>query len=207
MRLVSAIWPDFHPFEGLHNITGLDSFEDPDDLKEGDILIIHGGSDIHPSLYNKGRSLHSGASDKPSTRDLIEWALLQKQIQLGNQIIGICRGAQMLCAAAGGYLIQHVTGHGGSHNVKTFDDKVLPVNSIHHQMMQPQGTKHKLLAWSEHNRSSVYFDVDEKVNVDIEPELIHFTEIKGFAPQWHPEMMRADHPANKYLMEYINHVL
>lgn len=203
MRLISALWADFHPFDTLPDITDCLDTQDPDDLQAGDILIVHGGGDIHPSLYNKGRSHMSGADSKPNQRDLIEWALMKRAVELGIPIIGICRGAQMLCALAGGYLIQHVNGHSGMHNVRTNDGQIIPVNSIHHQMMQPQGTVHELLAWAKTKLSDVYYDVDKLVEVDVEPELVYFNEIKGFAPQWHPEMLSENHVANKYLLQLI----
>lgn len=207
MRLVSAIWCDYGPFGKLKKVTELFDTSDPDDLKAGDILITHGGGDIHPNFYGKGRSRYSGASAKPSPRDLSEWALMQRAVSLGVPIIGICRGAQMLCALAGGYLIQHVNNHSGYHEVKTFDRKLIMVNSIHHQMMMPKGTKHQLLAWCPSGLSDVYYDEDEKVDVEIEPECIWFNDVLGFAVQWHPEMMQDDDEANVYILNYLNKVL
>lgn len=207
MRLMSACWDDFHPFDTLPFITDCDVAHDPDDLRAGDILIVHGGADIHPSLYNKGRSRMSGAGHGPSQRDIIEWELMKRAVELGCPIIGICRGAQMLCALAGGYLIQHVNGHSGMHRVQTSTGAIIPVNSIHHQMMQPQGTPHELIAWAKTKLSDVYWDEDKQVDVDVEPEYVYFNEIKGFAPQWHPEMLDVEHPANRFILQHIKETL
>lgn len=208
MRLISALWEEFHPFDTLPGVSDCLSIDDPDDLMAGDVLIVHGGGDIHPSLYGKGRSSMSGASRSgPDRRDTIEWALMQRATQLGVPIIGICRGAQMLCALAGGFLIQHVNGHSGMHHVRTNQGDIIQVNSIHHQMMQPQGTVHELMAWAKTSLSDVYYDEDNLVQVDIEPEYIYFNEIKGYAPQWHPEMLSVSHPANKYILQHIKDTL
>jgi putative glutamine amidotransferase len=133
---------------------------------------------------------------------------MEQAAKLGIPIIGICRGAQMLCALNGGYLIQHVNGHAGcGHSIRTQEGRIINVNSIHHQMMQPQGTKHELVAWSESSLSDVYYDVDTLVEVDIEPEYIRFPDINGFAMQWHPEMMDEKNPANQYLLQDITEQL
>lgn len=206
MRMVSAIWPEYYPFDALDKFKSGYSTRNPDDLKEGDALIVWGGEDIHPSLYDRPLSPMTGASrDGPGQRDRTEWALMNRAKEMGLPIIGVCRGAQMLCALAGGILIQHVNGHGGRHIVKTFDGKELLTNSIHHQMMFPKGTKHELVAWVPHRLSNVYHDgPDLREDVEIEPEFIYFPEVKGFAVQWHPEMMHAESDANKYVLNYIN---
>lgn len=210
MRLVSAIYDDFYPWEYLSNNRIHTS--NPDDLVHGDVLIVWGGADIHPSLYGKGRSSYSGAGREPSTRDKIEWSLMRRNIELGNVTIGVCRGAQMLCAAAGGTLIQHVDNHSGYHEVDTHDGITMQVNSIHHQMMNPEGTEHDLLAWSKHIRSERHMDVaadgsDIDLVVQREPELIWFKDIKGLAPQWHPEMTEYKAKSNQYIREFLQGVV
>lgn len=201
---MAACYQDFYPFELMDDVfhTGM-ATNDPDDLQAGDALIVHGGADIHPSLYNKGRSRHSGAYNEPSRRDLIEWSLMQRAKELEMPILGICRGAQMLCALAGGYLYQHVDGHSGYHPVVTHDGKTILVNSIHHQMMAINETNHELIAWMPQPLSGVHFDVDTNVPVAIEPEFVYFPDVKGFAVQWHPEMMEDTCEANVYFMNFI----
>ena len=63
----------------------------------------------------------------------------------------------MLCAAAGGYLIQHVENHGGYHDVQCADGSVVETNSCHHQMQYPFDVEHELLMWIEQKRSSVHY--------------------------------------------------
>lgn len=210
MRLVSAIWAFFHPFHLLGEFTEQVRATTPDELKEGDILIIHGGSDIHPSLYGKGRSRLSGAGEQPSSRDVAEWNLMARAIDLNIPIIGICRGAQMLCAHAGGTLYQHVNNHGGMHAVKTHDDVVMRVNSMHHQMMNLKGTEHKLIAWTAHNLSDVYYDenrLPEHEYPKLEPEFVFFPELKGFAIQWHPECIDETDESTVYINKFIKEQL
>lgn len=204
-RIVSVLYADFHPWD-THwpNVETVVS-NNPNDLREGDILIVHGGADISPSLYNKKVSRHTHASDRPSARDVVEWDMMQYASKHGIPTIGICRGAQMLCALAGGYLIQHVNHHAGwRHPVVTVDGVEFNTNSIHHQMMYPFGVDHEMLGWSKSKLSDVYFDEDTEVQVDVEPEFVYFPKVKGFAIQWHPEMMPATEPATQYVINAIN---
>lgn len=199
MRFASAIWANAHPWDKFINIPCV-AVEHPSELQEKDILIIHGGADISPSLYKQTANEFTYAQNTPSNRDRVEWELIQRAIEMKLLIIGICRGGQMLCAAAGGALVQHVENHGGSHTIATSDGDILMVNSIHHQMMNPQNTNHQLWAWSAPARSKVYYGQDGLISMEKEPELIFFPDIRGFAIQWHPEMRPASDKATKYLM-------
>lgn len=206
-RLVSVLYSDFHPWECYwteENGVKQHTSTIPNDLQKGDMLIVHGGADISPSLYHKAKSSKTWADDRPSTRDIIEWAMMQRAKELGIPIIGICRGAQMLCALAGGHLIQHINNHGGEHLCITVDGQEFITNSIHHQMMYPFDIKHEMLAWTKEKLSDVYYDVDQHVDVPCEPEFVYYPEVNGFAMQWHPEMMRAGEPATQYIVSEIN---
>lgn len=203
MRLVSAIYDDFYPFDEMPGVESCISTMDPAALQDGDVLVVWGGADISPALYNHKVSQETWAEDYPSHRDRIEWALMNRAKELNIPIIGVCRGAQMLCALAGGYLIQHVNNHGGNHKIETNDGKELVVNSLHHQMMYPFEVDHELIAWASPKRSDVYVKEDTKVTVDVEPEFVYFPKVKGFAMQWHPEMMTFPHKSTEYVFDKI----
>jgi putative glutamine amidotransferase len=215
MKLVSAVYDDFHPFYELLSGTVQEKLEhmivsaNSDVLDAESILILWGGGDISPALYNKKRSRWGNGEDTPGRRDREEWAMLQRAIKLNIPIIGVCRGAQMLCAAAGGHLIQHLDNHAGrKHEITTSDGDTLVVNSLHHQLMYPFEVDHKLMAWSKENLSREYHDEDKILKeLPCEPELVVFPKIRGIAAQWHPEAMDADSPASKYLLKIINEVV
>jgi putative glutamine amidotransferase len=204
MRLVSGYFDSHFPFDMYDKIDELHATSKPQDLKEGDILLIWGGADISPKLYNKPVSRWCGADDKPDHRDLAEWTLMKRATFLGIPIIGICRGAQMLCAHAGGTLYQHIVGHPpGRHIVTTFDGREIPTNSLHHQMMNPFNVKHEMIASIKGN-TRFHFDVDAQVPVTEEPEFVYFPDVKGFAIQWHPEMMEGECEATKFIFEQLD---
>jgi len=152
---------------------------------EYDAILFEGGSDIHPSLYNNPNT-HSHVNDTPSRRDEIEVTAMKDAIQKKALIIGICRGAQLACALAGGKLVQHVNHHGGSHNVLTETNESFLVSSVHHQQMYPWEVDHELLAWSAESDIYLGHEINE-TNAYNEPEAVFFPKINALAFQWHPE--------------------
>jgi gamma-glutamyl-gamma-aminobutyrate hydrolase PuuD len=196
---------DCHPFNQLCENT--DVVTSPEELKERDsMLIIWGGADINPAYYD--HPLHS-TTHPGGARDRAEWSLIQEAIERDIPIIGVCRGGQMLVAAAGGFLIQDVRGHHGRHDIITVDNKRLTVNSIHHQMFAGlEKVDHELVAWTDGHLSSGYYGYrDDQLFIPpegwVEPEFVYFPKIKGYAIQWHPEMMAGNAQATEYVLNYI----
>lgn len=208
----------FEPFNRSGLFTGYRDLTSDSKLNHDDVLIVWGGADISPSLYKKYPATSCHADSIPSRRDQFEWHFMNQAVSLGVPIIGICRGAQMLCALAGGHLIQDVDGHMGGHNATTYDGKTLSVSSVHHQMLYPWNVEHEMIAWSSKKRSvdrqgnPNYTDVNEsgediQVEVPCEPEFVYFPKVKGFAVQWHPEFMENDAEATKYIFNFMKEKL
>lgn len=204
MRLASAIFRDFHPFCEFGLFNDYTVVKRSDDLQQDDVLVVWGGEDISPRLYGKTPGQYMYA-DQISVRDHIEWSLMQRAEALNIPIIGVCRGAQMLCAKAGGKLIQHVNNHGGRRHAidVEFDGQPVLVNSLHHQMMYPFDVEHQLIAASKEVLSDVHYDVNDDIHVPKEPEFVYFPKIKGIAVQWHPEMMHEKDHANLYFSDWL----
>lgn len=201
MRLVSGFYRDTGPFDEFPGIDDFISTKNPEDLKAGDLLVIWGGGDISPTLYNKPVSRYTGADEVLSHRDRVEWDLMKRAKELDLTIVGVCRGAQMLCALAGGHLIQHVDSHGGYHVVETPTGYEFNTNSIHHQMMYPWNVKHEMLASIKVPRAREHYEVDNLITVPEEPEYVYFPEVKGHAIQWHPEAMDTESQATQYIFQ------
>jgi putative glutamine amidotransferase len=192
--------------KSIFKTTKILSYSDLDGFtfNSGDVLLLGGGEDISPSIYGQAPSRYTGASEVLSSRDVFEVRMSERAIAGGIPVIGICRGAQLLCALNGGSLIQHVTGHGVSHDITTKEGTVLRVSSAHHQMMNPLGTKHDLIAWSSEKLSHNYIiENEELIDVEIEPEIIYFPKGKSLAVQWHPEFMNEKEEAVVYLKNLI----
>lgn len=203
-KLYSAVYGGVYPFGGLaeEHIT----VNKPEEMTDDDgVLVIWGGADINPDFYNHPHSKTTHPSDY---RDPKEWALVQDAIKRGITIIGVCRGAQMLCAAAGGFLIQDVRGHLGNHTVMTSDGLQFKTNSIHHQMMAGyEKVPHELLAWMPNPLAEKYVYKDDQAYIPpenfVEAEYIYFPAIRGHAIQWHPEGLGIDSEANRYVINAV----
>jgi hypothetical protein len=181
-------------------------------------LIVWGGGDISPAIYGQKGNTTCGAEDHLSSRDRLEVAMVNKCVELGVPIIGICRGAQLMCAMSGGSLVQHVNNHaGGYHEIVTDKGKYYNCPSLHHQMMYPwvdggEGSEFEYIAWCEKARSDVYLgppnedDSDGKaIRLKLkgpEPEILWFPKTKSLCIQSHPEFItNVDHPFVKYCLD------
>lgn len=207
LRIYSALYgDDAH----LNKFGHLDVVHHPSDLvSTNSILILHGGADISPSLYGQKPSIRTGATDELSTRDLSEVLLAKRAIELGIPIFGICRGAQLACALAGGSLVQHVDNHvGHDHDVVNTDGEIYSTTTCHHQMMNPWNVNHELIAWSAPSLSQRYFIEDEKlIDMPKEPEVVFFPQIKTLAVQGHPEWMPNSSRFVQYCLKLIEEKL
>lgn len=200
-----------HPF--------LQTFDLTDDIHKADALMLTGGADVSPALYGEpvGRQTYTAPH-----REKYELEYSRIAIKRGIPIIGICRGAQLLCVLNGGKLVQDVTNHTSSHPIFTIHDGTekgrkgidadIPfiMTSLHHQMMRPEGTDHVLIAWTP-RRSKHYLNGQNKEiyerGLDKEPEIVVFNKVKGLAIQGHPEMLPVNHPTVHYCNELVRDYL
>ncbi len=172
----------------------------PDALDAFDALLLTGGGDVDPALY--GAERHPQTGEPNSNRDTLERQLIDRFLEIGRPVFGICRGIQLLNVAFGGQLIQHVPdwlatrGHGAAechspasgdaqHAIRFAAGRRLEqalrgtetVNSHHHQAVDPQhlGRHLRVAAWS---GAGV---VEAVEGVDLPAPVL--------AVQWHPERM------------------
>ena len=156
----------------------------PEQVKDG-VLILWGGEDIGTSLY-KEKPNRTVFQEHASTRDKLEMSLIAAAVENNVPIIGICRGAQILCVAAGGKLAQHMDGHGYTHDVVLHDedDVVVKANSSHHQMMLPLDNA-IILATADGTTGLDQYNCAVKYNrVN---EVVYFPVVNGLGIQPHPE--------------------
>lgn len=202
---------DVEPFDQRFQAGRLTSGKDIQNGCDIDALVIWGGEDISPSIYDQPVSKYTYAPAVPSHRDRIEMDACVAAIERNIPIIGVCRGAQLVCALAGGRLIQHVNGHGGSHMMECSDGTNVRTTSVHHQMMYPYDVEHELLAWAAPARSrGTYMIADNVSDPEMEdkpePEVVWFPRIKALAIQGHPEFVRDAHtdPFVQYCMTLVD---
>ncbi|MBK7626553.1 MAG: gamma-glutamyl-gamma-aminobutyrate hydrolase family protein [Bacteroidales bacterium] len=76
-------------------------------------LVLTGGVDVHPSYY--GREGEKDRCEIDQSRDILEFALIEKALLLKLPVLAICRGEQILNVSQGGDLIVDIpSDHGNS---------------------------------------------------------------------------------------------
>lgn len=123
-------------------------------LERIDALLIAGGADIDPALYQEEVADERWRGHP--LRDRLEVALLEEALHQKKPVLGICRGHQMLNVALGGSLVQdlpsmrpseithrdqeaydllghHITIASNTHLSRLIGDQAQWVNSVHHQ--------------------------------------------------------------------------
>jgi len=159
-------------------------------IEDATLVLFTGGVDICPSLY--GKSPNPMTQDPYEYRDEFEKAMFNEALELGLPMVGICRGAQLLCALSGGVLVQH-SNHPSRHEIITSEDAKFFTNSCHHQRAYPfvAGCEHKLLAWAPAGLSP--FNDGESQQDDMtgkpEAEVVFYPKTKALGIQGHPEWM------------------
>lgn len=186
------------------------------DFTDVEAVVLWGGEDISPSLYGQKANKFCESGDSPSRRDLFEWAIMQEAVQRGIPLIGVCRGAQIMCAFAGGELAQDVDGHMSGHGIITSNGQTFNAPASHHQMLLPP-KEAEVLAWASSKadgsaRAPYYIGEDDAVNwfpdKHKEPEVVYFPNIKGIGFQYHPEWEQEDKgPSIEYTLAIVKEKL
>ncbi|MCD5413695.1 MAG: gamma-glutamyl-gamma-aminobutyrate hydrolase family protein [Clostridiales bacterium] len=160
-----------------------------------DGLLFTGGPDIYPIRYNQ--HFKKGLGLVVPERDEFELEILERAINSGLPVFGICRGFQLINTLFGGSLhqdikeevktnIEHVglmaPKFSGCHTIrivensfifKAFEKEELMVNSFHHQAISKIGEGLIETAWADDGIIEGFERKDSLV----------------VGVQWHPEMM------------------
>lgn len=104
------------------SVTTVEHF-DPSYVREYDALIIPGGGNVTPSMYNEERSQYT--SDTDLEKDETQIAAVKAFAKAEKPIFGICRGCQLINVAFGGTLNQgNGEYHKGWHAVDISSDSL-----------------------------------------------------------------------------------
>lgn len=182
------------------------------DVKFDDYLLLGGGTDINPEIY--GQENFGFCQSPHDARDTRNIEAINKYVEMGKPIFGICRGMQLLDAVFGGQLIQHTVGHPNGVTVLVSEDARLPETSIdncrncHHQVVDIHKTKGMVIGNSIYTYKA-YFGLDSRqVQLrDVVPQIIYWPDKKALAVQFHPEWHHANHAMNGYLRGLIKELL
>lgn len=170
-----------------------------------DLIVLGGGSDIDPELYDNDNVACGGINHARDAHDL---EIYRTARRLNLPILGICRGAQFLNAMNGGTMIQDINGHLGSHKMlldpELIDDLnfEMIVSSTHHQMMVPH-VSGEVLGYSlvrDHRRDK--YDTTRVAASQVpkvDPEIVFYPSTRSLCVQFHPEYYSYKHPLSKFV--------
>jgi putative glutamine amidotransferase len=140
------------------------------DLADG--ILLSGGDDIHPELYNQSvTDCHKCECD---ARDAMECQFVRWAFDEGKPLLGICRGMQVVNVAHGGCLhslalndeygahderdrlgdmawdeiVDEVSLAAGSKLIEAIGETKLPINSLHRHGVKTIGSTLKATGWS-----------------------------------------------------------
>ncbi len=178
-------------------------------LKEADGIIITGGEDINPALYNEPQEIkHCGKIN--NYRDSLELMLIKYAINNKIPLLGICRGHQIINVALGGSLIVDIPtyihgdtihrnhGHATMHEVYINPHSYLfnivkvdsgMVRSNHHQAVKHVGKSLRAAAYA-----------PDSIIEACEP--IDTTKQFILTLQWHPEGMQYKAPLSYSIRDF-----
>src|SRR6185436_5779792 len=163
-----------------------------------DGLLLTGGIDVNPKLYDQDR--HEANDEPDDARDELEQSLLATAMERDLPVLAICRGMQLFNVAHGGTLEQHVEGHRHpgvpeAHRIGVEPESRLAeaigagphsVNSRHHQIVDKVGGALRVSARSEEGYPEALERNDRRFAV---------------AVQWHPEDLAESRPEAKRLFQ------
>lgn len=171
-----------------------------------DGLVLSGGGDINPDLY-EGLPHHS-IYGTDEDRDTFEFALTQVALKSTIPVLGICRGMQMLTVASGGSLVAHVPEVYGDRIPHRLDHPRRPIP--HEVFLTPESRLAEILgtealsivSWHHQAARSVPLGwrLAAQAADGVIEALEHLQHPWMMALQWHPEMS-ADHPAHQRLFK------
>ena len=172
----------------------------PTYIKQVDALILAGGADIDPLLYQEEPRPKIGVIEP--LRDKFEIALIHEAIKQNKPILGICRGLQILNVAHGGSLYQDLSYYPDTkinhqqtspweyptHTIEIAEGSILEetlskksiVNSYHHQAVKQLADAFKPIAWSPDGLVEAFESKQSNPYI--------------LALQWHPELLINQHP-------------
>ena len=167
-----------------------------------DGIILTGGHDVHPALYNKPSYLDVLDTEQiDEARDAFEMNVIAAAIAMGKPLLGICRGLQIANVYFGGTLIvdiptvmgsnKHgkIEGQDQRHEVSIVAGSIVSaltnqeagtVNSAHHQSADTIGEGLRATAFSDKG----IVEALEYVYPEGKPWLL--------LVQWHPERISHD---------------
>ena len=184
-------------------------------LEEVDALILPGGSDIDPALYNSYPEKNLG--DITPERDRWELKILEMAMEMRKPILGICRGFQLINIYYGGSLKVDVCGNSTESKIPHMALMVPKYYKTHQLEIKENTRLAKIFAGDEVAVNSYHHQAVDKVGEGLTVSAVapdgfvegvedpNYPYLVGV--QWHPEMMVAKDPVQlKLFKDFVNFV-
>jgi putative glutamine amidotransferase len=182
------------------------------EMQEIDGLVLSGGVDIDPELYDGALEYAKAPVDGWQTeRDLFEQATLQMAWELGLPVLGVCRGLQLINVSLTGTLIQDLGIIGDAvHESVAGVDAVHGVSLLPGTLLRSTAGKDSGVVNSAHHQAIDRLGEGLTINCLAEDgtvEGIEWADPAGrpflLAVQWHPERMYVNGFADGFLYRAI----
>ncbi len=89
--------------------------EEAERLARCDGVLLPGGGDVTPQLYDTGTEVHERVYDVDAEQDAFDLAVARHALASGLPLLAVCRGLQVVNVALGGTLGQDMGGEGADH--------------------------------------------------------------------------------------------
>jgi len=185
-------------------------------LESHHAVLITGGEDVYPDWYGRIRdTARCGEFDR--YRDTLEIMLIQKALEMGLPILGICRGHQILNVALGGTLIIDIPYDIGEDVIHRCDEDPLQCHHLvfvfHQTLLQEITDQTEGTVTTNHHQAIKGMAPGLRMSAVAEEGVIEAIEWEDYqnkpfllGVQWHPERME-DYPelsrpiANRFIEE------
>jgi putative glutamine amidotransferase len=188
----------------------LDADELEDSLDRFDGLLLLGGGDLDPTTYGAERTTEK-IYGVHAPRDTSELALARAAVARGMPLLAICRGHQVLNAALGGTLDQHIPDRDG---VEEHGAPGQPGGAFEHDVDIDGGTRLSAAMGTARARCSCHHHQAVEmpgeglvVTARADDGVVEATELADpdgpwvVSVQWHPEDTAATDPAQQSLFD------
>ncbi|WP_180539066.1 gamma-glutamyl-gamma-aminobutyrate hydrolase family protein [Nevskia soli] len=174
-------------------------------LAEVDGLLLMGGEDVNPALYQQ--EPHPATEKPDDERDAVELRLIREAVTANVPVFAICRGLQIVNVEHGGTLVQDVADR--LRHRKRPVDKATPAHTV---VIEPDTLLRRVLGAPEASVNSRHHQAIERLgnglfvsardSEDQTIEAVERNDLRFFlGVQWHPENQSPVDPLQARLFE------
>ncbi|MEV0261249.1 type 1 glutamine amidotransferase [Streptomyces sp. NPDC050617] len=177
-------------------------------LARCDGVLLPGGGDVAPHLYDSGAEVHDRVYDVDAEQDAFDVAVARHALSSGLPLLAICRGLQVVNVALGGTLRQDMGGERADHRHRVHR-VALAAGSAVAAAMDPAagaGSGREVEVSCYHHQCADRLGEGLSVTGRAEDGTVEALELPGrrawfAAVQWHPEDTALTDPAQQGLFD------